>query len=108
MPLKVVACLPDARHCYAIPNEQATTVTKILTDNWICRFGVPMDFIVIRTTQIIPLHLLSYRRVEQLNHTMEEYRSKVVAEHQKDWDAHLPLFLVAYRSAVITGQTSAP
>ena len=47
--------------------------------------------------------------VERFNRTMEEHRSKMVAEHQKDWDRHLPLFLLAYRSAVhdTTGKTPA-
>ena len=38
---------------------------------------------------------------------MEEHLWKMVGECQKDWDRHLPLFLLAYRSAVhdTTGQT---
>ena len=45
--------------------------------------------------------------VERFNRTMEEHLSKVVAEHQKYWDQHLLLFLLAYQSAVhdTTGQT---
>ena len=40
---------------------------------------------------------------------MEEHLSKVVESHQKDWDQHLPLFLMAYRAAVhdTTGYTPA-
>ena len=28
---------------YAIPNQEVTTVAKMLIDNWISRFGVPME-----------------------------------------------------------------
>ena len=28
---------------YAITNQEATTVARVLVDNWICTFGVPME-----------------------------------------------------------------
>ena len=47
--------------------------------------------------------------VQRFNRTMEEHLSKVVPEHQKDWDRYLPLLLLVYCSAVhgTTGQTPA-
>ena len=47
--------------------------------------------------------------VERMNRTMEKYLSKMVSERQKDWDRCIPLFLMAYRSAVneSPGQTPA-
>ena len=88
---------------YALPNQEATTVATMLIDNWISRFGVPMELpsdlfkrvtelLGIRKTRTIPLHSQSDRMVERFNRTMEEHLSKVVDEHQKDWDRHLPLF----------------
>ena len=112
----------------AIPNQEATTVTKMLIDNWINRFGIPTaihsnqdrnlesnlfqrvtEVLRIRKTRTTPLHPQSDGMVKRFNRTMEEHLSKVVAEHQKDWDRHLPLFLLAYRSAVhnTMGQTLA-
>ncbi|UYV67829.1 K02A2.6-like [Cordylochernes scorpioides] len=87
---------------YAIPNQEATTVAKVLMDNLICRFGVPLE-----------LHSDQGRNfeagVERFNETIEEHLSKVVVQHQRDWDVRLPPFLMAYRAAIheTTGQTPA-
>ena len=61
----------------------------------------------IRKTRTTPCHPQSDGMVERFNKTMEEHLSKVVDEHQKDWDRHLPFLLMAYRAAVhdTTGQT---
>ncbi|KAG5896051.1 hypothetical protein JTB14_011046 [Gonioctena quinquepunctata] len=47
--------------------------------------------------------------VERMNRTINRHLSKVVSDHQRDWDQYLHLFLMAYRSAVheSTGQTPA-
>ncbi|KAJ8939041.1 hypothetical protein NQ318_007672 [Aromia moschata] len=47
--------------------------------------------------------------VERMNRTINRYLSKVVSDHQRDWDQFLHLFLLAYRSSVheTTGQTPA-
>lgn len=38
--------------------------------------------------------------VERFNRTMEQLFSKVMEQHQIDWNKHLLLFLLAYRAAV--------
>ena len=96
---------------YAIRNQEATTVaTTLIDDNWISRFGVPMELhldqgrnfesnllqsvtevLGIQKTRTTPLHLQSDGMVERFSRTMEEL-AQVVAENQKDWDRHLPLF----------------
>ena len=47
--------------------------------------------------------------VECFNRTLEAQLSKFVEDHQQDWDLHLPLLLMAYRTAVreATGCTPA-
>ncbi|UYV73615.1 K02A2.6-like [Cordylochernes scorpioides] len=113
---------------YAIPNQEATTVAKVLMDNLICRFGVPLELhsdqgrnfeagvfqelcrlLGIRKTRTTPLHPQSDGMVERFNKTMEEHLSEVVEQHQRDWDVRLPPFLMAYRAAIheTTGQTPA-
>mgnify|MGYP005983619239 CR=1 FL=1 len=59
-------------------------------------FQMVTEVLGIRKTRTIPLHLQSDGMVERFNRTMEEHISKVVGEHQKDWDRYLPLFLLAY------------
>lgn len=110
---------------YAIPNQEASTISDMLIENWICRFGVPLEIhtdqgrnfesrlfqeimnrLGIVKTRTTPLHPQSDGMVERFNRTFERHLAKVVSAHQQDWDQHLPLFLLAYRSAVheTTGQ----
>ena len=59
-----------------------------------------------RTT---PLHPQSDRMVERFNCTIEDQLSKFMDVDLKDWDTHVPLLLMAYRTAVhdTTGCTPA-
>ena len=38
--------------------------------------------------------------IEHFNQTIEGMLSKFVAENRRDWDSHLPILMMAYRSAV--------
>ncbi|UYV79908.1 K02A2.6-like [Cordylochernes scorpioides] len=88
-------------------------------DSLICRFGVPLELhsdqgrnfeagvfqelcrlLGIRKTRTTPLHPQSDRM---------KHLSKVVEQHQRDWDVRLPPFLMANRAAIheTTGQTPA-
>ena len=104
---------------YALPNQEAATVADVFIKEWICRFGAPNELhsdqgrnfesalfqevcktFNIRKTRTTPLHPQSDGMVERMNRTILRHLSKVVADHQRDWDQHLPLFLMAYRSSV--------
>ncbi|KAJ8936894.1 hypothetical protein NQ318_010921 [Aromia moschata] len=63
----------------------------------------------IRKTRTTALHPQSDGMVERMNRTINRYLSKVVSDHQRDWDQFFHLFLLAYRSSVheTTGQTPA-
>lgn len=103
---------------YPLPNMEATTVADVFVKNWIARFGVPMElhsdqgrnfesqvfggicksFGIIKT-RTTPLHPQSDGMVERFNRTLVEHLKKVVTDDQKLWDANIPMFLMAYRSA---------
>jgi hypothetical protein len=110
---------------YTIPNQEASTVAEALVTNFFCRFGVPqglhsdqgryfkshlMQLVLQRLgvdkTRSTPLHPQSAGMVERYIKTVEEHLQKVVASHQKDWDARLPNFLLAYRA--FTHDTTGP
>ena len=113
---------------YPIPNQEATTVAEVLVNEFFCRFGVPLELhsdqgrnfesavfrevcklMGIRKTRTTPLHPQSDGMVERFNATLQQHLRIMVDEHQTDWDRHVPLFLMAYRSAVheTTGFTPA-
>ena len=96
-------------------------MAQILTDEVICRYGVPeslhsdqvANFVseVIRSrctnlsinrTQTSANHPEGNGQVERFNRTLEGMLSKEIEEHQKDWDDHLQKVLFAYRTAVHT------
>ena len=112
---------------YAIPYQEASAITNVFVNNWVCRYGVPIELhsdqgrnfesavfkeicelYDIKKTQTTPLHPQSDGMVERFNRTLDEYLRKVVSEQQKDWDEHIPRFLLAYRSAVHDSTSKSP
>ena len=113
---------------YPIPNQEATTIADVFVKSWVSRFGTPVELhsdqgrnfesavfqemcklLGIHKTRTTPLHPQSDGMVERFNRTLDDYLRKIVCDDQRDWDSHIPLFLMAYRSAVheTTGQTPA-
>ena len=103
---------------YAIPNQEATTVARVLVDQFFTRFGVPFELhsdqgrnfeskvfreccnlLGIRKTRTTPLRPQSDGMVEKFNWTLGQELAKFCAGKQDDWDEKLPLLLMAYRSA---------
>ncbi|KAK3086868.1 hypothetical protein FSP39_024642 [Pinctada imbricata] len=103
---------------YAIPNQESETVAKKFVDEFICRYGVPMQvhtdqgrqfesclfrsicqLLDIDKTRCTPFRPQSDGLVERFNRTVEDMLSKFVANNQKDWDSYLPLIMLAYRSS---------
>ncbi|KMQ82132.1 integrase core domain protein, partial [Lasius niger] len=102
---------------YAVPNIQSTTVATVLVD-YISRHGL-MDVLysdrgtnflseamgeVYKLLGIKKCQTVSYNPqgngvVERVNKTLIEALSHLVRETQEDWCTHVPLALLAYRTA---------
>ena len=95
------------------------TLAKVLVDEIVCRYGVPQCLhsdqgtnfnsevitslckqLGIERTRTTAYHPQANGQVERFNRTLESMLSKVVNENQKDWDAHLPKALFAYRTSL--------
>ena len=101
-----------------IRNQKATTVAQKLIDRLISIFGTPMQIhsdqgrsfesdvfremcrlLGIEKTRTTPYRPQSDGLVERANRTIENMLASFVSQNQKDWDEHLPLLMLAYRSA---------
>jgi transposase InsO family protein len=90
---------------YAIPNQEASTVSEALVTNFFCRFGIPRELhsdqgrnfeshllqevlqcLRVSKTRIMPLHPQSDGMAERYIKMIEEHLRKVVASNQRDWD----------------------
>ena len=113
---------------FPIRDQEATTVTDIMVKEIVSRYGVPLvlhadqgrnfEYTVIaemcrllgiekiRTT---PLHPQSDGMVERFNRILKAQLAKFVSKNQRDWDHHLQLLMMAYRTSVhdTTGETPA-
>lgn len=104
---------------YAIPDQEAETVADALVEGMFSRFGAAevihsdqgrnfesavfsamCERLGMRKTRTTPLHPQSDGLVERFNRTLVKQLAILTSEHQRDWDEHLPLILMAYRSAV--------
>ena len=97
------------KEAFAIPSQEAETVAEKLVKGVISRYGAPekihsdQEMCVlfnIDKTRTSPYHPESDGMVERMNHTLQDMKAKYVSNHQRDWDEHLPLIMMAYRSSV--------
>ena len=107
------------KEVFTIPNQEAKTVAEKLVNEVIARFGAPKKIhsdqgrnfeaqlfkemctlFNIEKTRTTPYHPESDRMIERQNCTLQDMLAKYVSEHQRDWDEHLPLVMMAYRSNI--------
>ena len=94
-------------------------MASILVTEYVCRYGVPLilhsdqgrnfesavmkemcELLGIKKTRTTPYHPQSDGMIERFNRTLEAQLSKFVDYNQRDWETHIPLLLMADRSAV--------
>ncbi|GFW77507.1 hypothetical protein TNCV_2498991 [Trichonephila clavipes] len=104
---------------YPFSNQEAKIVAEVLVQNWISRFGVPLqlhsdqgwnfdsavckrlcEILAIDKTRTTALHPQSDGMVERFNWTILNSLSLLVSKYQQKWDKKLPFFLLAYRNTV--------
>ena len=102
----------------ALPDQSATTVAGAYVNHVICRHGSPEALITDRganfTSKLMieicklcqtqkktttPYHPQADGCCERLNQTLLQTLSFLVSESQRDWDLHIDLALLAYRTA---------
>lgn len=113
----------------AIPleNLEAKTVARVLIDNFICRFGVPLflhtdqgasfesqlfqeicQILGIKKTRTTKARPQSDGMIERANRTILNMLSAFVSGHQRDWVEYIPLVMMAYRSSVHESTCTTP
>ena len=106
---------------YAIPDQTAETVATKLFDEFVCRFGVPLELhsdqgrnfeakvfqelcklLGISKTRTTPYNPKSDGMIERYNRTIANAVSLMIepVKQQRDWDRYLPHVGFAYRSCV--------
>ncbi|KAL3882850.1 hypothetical protein ACJMK2_029154 [Sinanodonta woodiana] len=111
---------------FPMPEQNTETIANLFVEEFICRFGLPQQLhtdqggqfqsklfselcsrMHIDKTKTTAFHPQSDGLVERFNRTIEDILSKYIIQNQRDWDDHLQLALLAYRSSVheSTGQT---
>ena len=113
---------------YPLPNQEASTIARVLVNEFICRYGVPKELhtdqgrnfestlmlevcklLGVKKTRTCPFHPRGDGFVERFNRTLISMVAAILDpdENQKDWDEKIPLAMLAYRSSVqeSTGET---
>ena len=104
---------------YSMPNMEAKTVAELFVNQFIARFGVPdilhMDqgrnfesllmkktcqLLGVQKTRTSPYHPQSDGLIERFNRTLLNMLSIAAAENERDWDLHVPLLTLAYRTSM--------
>uniref|UniRef100_A0A5S6QK45 Integrase catalytic domain-containing protein n=1 Tax=Trichuris muris TaxID=70415 RepID=A0A5S6QK45_TRIMR len=112
---------------FPIPNQEAGTVTKVIVNEFICRYGVPETIhtdqgaqfesalfqsmcaeLGIHKTRTTPYHPSGNGQVERMNRTLGNMLAKSVEENQRQWDLTLPKVMMAYRASVQSSTRETP
>ena len=112
---------------YAVPDQQAETIARLLVENIVCRHGVPEELLSDRGANFLSdliLHMCSLLGMKKINTTgyhpqtgglVEKFNSTITNMIAKstegsvvEWDKQLQLLLFAYRSSVQDSTKESP
>ena len=114
---------------YPIPDQQAEAVAAKIVEEFVCRFGVPLELhsdqgrnfestvfqemckiLGISKTRTTPYNPKSDGMVERYNRTIVNAVSLMIQPHQrqKDWDVYLPYVGLAKRASVQVSTGESP
>jgi hypothetical protein len=104
---------------FAVSNQEAVTIAKLLAEQIVCRHGVPCKLLSdrgknfraelvaelckilgINKRETTAYHPQCDGLTERFNHTLASILSKFVNHRHNDWDECLPFALFAYRTSV--------
>ena len=120
---KFVLCLRDAFTKYAvmlaIDNKEAPTVAKAIFENWVCKFGTPLEFVSdngrefcnnlaeelyallqIKHSTTTPYWPQCNNQAEVANKTIQKYLASFVDETRLDWPIYMAPMAFAYNTSV--------
>ena len=124
--LTMCDCFTKWTEAIPLPDQEATTVTRAFVNNFIARFGVPLqlhtdrginfestifsgmcDLLKIDKTRTTSMRPESNGNIERFHRTLASMITMYCENNQHTWDEFLPQLLMAYRSSVhsSTGQT---
>ena len=105
--------------CFALPNQEAELVARVLVEQVFCRYGFPARLLsdkgsnfesrlfqeMCRVMGVTKLRTSSYRAscnglIERFHRCLHAMLAKVMSDNQKDWDLYLPFALASYRGTV--------
>ena len=104
---------------YAIPDQEATTVSQKLVDEFFCRFSVPQQLhsdqgrqfeseliraicqlLQIDKSRTTPYHPQSNGQIERFNCTLTDMLAASSKDHPFAWEQHLSKVCFAYNTSV--------
>ena len=104
---------------YPMRSQEAITFGKKFVNEFICRFSAPLQILTdqraqfqsqlfcemchlldISKTRTSAYHPQSDGMVERFNRTLGNMLSLFVKDHQRDWDVHVPMVMIAYCSTI--------
>ena len=116
--LVLVDCFSKWTEAYALPNQEASSITNVIVNEFICRFGTPLQILsdqgtnfqsklfseVCNLLMIDKINTSSMRPqangiVERFNRTLQAMLTSYFEKEQKTWDRYLPELMMAHRAS---------